>query len=160
VRLLDIGVAGALQVRFFALAPGPGALSRLLLRTRALDLASPHLIRAGYRVLPSRVCCRPVWQLGLVRLFGKNGAFLVFMRATFTLRTLHGNAKSCIYLACALFYCATVLLGVRCHVWWRRHCSTQRVFTPETLPCTAAPAPAAAPSRSAGRPVVASRPAH
>ena len=158
MRLLDIGAAGALQVRFFAFAPGPGALFRLLPRTRALAVAFPHLTRAEHLVLPSLVCCRPVLQLSLVCLFGENGAFLVLVRATFTLRTLHSSTKSYIYLACTLFYLATVLLSVRCHVWWRRHCSTQRVFTPKTLPCTAVPAPAAAPSRSAGRPVVASRP--
>ena len=149
MRLLDIGAAGALQVRFFAFAPGPGALSRLLSRIRALAVASPHLIRAGRLVLPSWVCCRPVLQLSLVCLFGENGAFLVLVRATFTLRTLHSTTKSCIYLACAPFYIATVLLVMRCHVWWRRHCSTHRVFTPKTLPCTAAPAPAAVAQRRA-----------
>ena len=116
MRLLDIGAAGAFQVRFFAFAPGPGALSRLLSRIRALAVASPHLIRAGHLVLPSRLCYRPVLQLSLVCLFGENGAFLVLVRATFTRRTLHSSTKSYIYLACILFYLATVLLGVRCHV--------------------------------------------
>ena len=55
----------------------------------------------------------------------------MLVRATFTLRTLHSSTKSYIYLACTLFYLATVLLGVHCHVWWRRHCSTQHVFTPK-----------------------------
>ena len=99
-----------------AFAPGHGALSRLFPRTSALDFAFPYLIRAGRRVLLCRVCCRLVWQLGLVRLFGENGAFFVLARATFTLRTLHSSTKSYIYLACTLFYLATVLLGVRCHV--------------------------------------------
>ena len=61
---------GAFQVRLFAIAPGPGVLFRLLPRTRALAMAFPHLIRAWRLVLPSRVCCRQVWQLGLVCRFG------------------------------------------------------------------------------------------
>ena len=89
VRLLDIDTAGAFQVRLLAFTPGHGALSRLVPRTRALALAFPYLIQAGRSILSSLVCCRPVWQLDLACLFGRNGAFFVLPHATFTLRTLH-----------------------------------------------------------------------
>ena len=155
-----MGAADALQVRLFAIAPGPGVLFRLLPRTRALAMAFPHLIRAWRLILPSRVCCRQVWQLGLVCRFGENSAFFVLARATFDLRTLCGTTESCIYFAYTLYYHATLFLIVFCLVWRCKHCSRRRVFTPKTLPCTAARAPAAAPSCSAERPVGASQPPH
>ena len=145
---------------FLAYTTGIGALPRLLPRPRALVLAFLFSKQAVMPYLPSRVCCRPVWQLDPVRFFGENGAFFVLARATFDLRTLCGTTESCVYFACTFNYHATLFLIVFCLVWRCKHCSRRRVFTPKTLPCTAARAPAAAPSCSAERPVGASRPPH
>ena len=76
------------------LPPGPGALPRLLPRTKALALDSLFLIQAGRPALPSRMCCRQGWQLDVVCRFGEYGAFFVLPHATFTPHTVHIASQS------------------------------------------------------------------